>query len=166
MENLNFAGSGKKLGGFSEKTAVEQTELVVLPGDVPDVPEKISGNENWHTFFWGVFSTNNGMTGPASNRVLDDVIPNPSASHDFPWPISEDKQRPDNKYVVLAHQDAKRISKNLARVTQPEVACHLTREAGPAGDGAGRGFACTSRFGSLVPPDLVRLYLQIWVYAF
>ncbi|CAL1142309.1 unnamed protein product [Cladocopium goreaui] len=39
-----------------------------------------------------------------------------------------DKQRPDNKYVVLAHQDAKRISKNLARVTQPEVACHLTRE--------------------------------------
>ena len=76
----------------------------------------------------GVFSTTNWITGPGT-VLWTFVIPNPSASHD-----SEDKHRPDNKYVVLAHQDAKRISKNLARVTQPEVACHLTREAG-AGDG-------------------------------
>ena len=39
-----------------------------------------------------------------------------------------DKHRPDNKYLVIAHQEAKRISKILARVTQPEVACHFTRE--------------------------------------
>ena len=27
----------------------------------------------------------------------------------------------------------------------------------------GQGVACTSRFGPLVPPDLGRLYLQIWI---
>lgn len=28
----------------------------------------------------------------------------------------------------MAHQDAKQISKTLTHMTQPEVACHLTRE--------------------------------------
>ncbi|CAK9080551.1 Copia protein [Durusdinium trenchii] len=41
---------------------------------------------------------------------------------------SMDKQRGDNKYLVMAHQDAKQISKTLTHMTQPEVACHLTRE--------------------------------------
>ena len=54
--------------------------------------------------------------------------------------FTEDKQRPDNKYVVMAHQYAKRISKDLARVTQPEVACHLTREAWRLGGDFGGPF--------------------------
>ena len=38
-----------------------------------------------------------------------------------------DKQRGENKYLVIAHQESKRIAKSLARVTHAD-AYHLTRE--------------------------------------
>ena len=47
---------------------------------------------------------------------------------------SMDKQRGENKYLVIAHQESKRIAKSLARVTHAD-AHHLSRASARIGSG-------------------------------